>query len=319
LIKFGKILILRFSSLGDIILTFPLISVLRRKYPSVEIHFATNEKYIPLLKMNPQINGFLTYKGEPLKTFRRKIKENKYDLIIDLHKNYKSIYSTHFTNSKVLRYEKDNFKKFLLVSFKINLTDVVTPVYKKYMLTLHDCLDEIDYRFMPTELDFDRRRIVKPEYIVIAPSSKHFTKTFPKEKFEELIKNIKHHKIVLVGEKTKKDMSICRYLSSTSENIINYCGKVNYQALANVLYYSDVVICNDSGILHLSEALRKKVVAIFGSTVKEFGFYPQLEDSRVLEVKNLICRPCTHIGRYKCPLKHFKCMNEINISDFSKL
>ena len=266
--------------------------------------------------MNTQINKFLIYKGEPLKTFRRKIKNTNYDLIIDLQKNFRSIYSTRSTNTKVRRYKKDNFKKFLLVSFKINLTDVVTPVYKKYMLSLQDYLEEIDYRFMPTELDFDRRRIVKQDYVVIAPSSKHFTKTFPTEKFAELIKNIKHHKIVLVGEKTTKDMSICRYLSKISDNIINYCGKMNYQALANVLYYSDVVVCNDSGILHLSEALRKKVIAIFGSTVKEFGFYPQLEDSRVMEVKNLKCRPCTHIGRYKCPLKHFKCMEEIKVSDF---
>lgn len=266
--------------------------------------------------MNPQINGFLIYKGEPLKTFRKKIKENNYDLILDLHNNFRSIYTTRFTNTKVLRYKKGNFKKLLLVNSKINLMDAVTPVYKRYMLTLRDYLDEVDYRFMPTELEFDRRRIVKQDYVVIAPASKHFTKTFPKEKFAELIKNIKHQKIVLVGEKTKKDMSVCRYLSSTSENTINYCGKMNYQALANVLYYSDVVICNDSGILHLSEALRKKVIAIFGCTVKEFGFYPQLDDSRVLEVKNLKCRPCTHIGKDKCPEKHFKCMEEIRVTEF---
>jgi heptosyltransferase-2 len=191
------------------------------------------------------------------------------------------------------------------------------------MLTLSDYIEETDYRFTSTELEFDRRRLIKPDYIVIAPSSKHFTKTYPKEKFAELIRKIKHHKIVLVGERTKRDMSICRYLSKASSkassNIINYCGKINYRALANVLNFSELVICNDSGILHLSEALRKKVVAIFGCTVKEFGFYPQLDNSIVLEVNNLQCRPCTHIGKDKCPKKHFNCMNEINVSDFPNL
>ena len=265
--------------------------------------------------MNLQIDKVIPYKDEPLKSFRRKIQKNNYDLIIDLHKNFKSVYLTLFSGVKVLRYKKDNLKKFLLVKFKINLFDDVSPVYKKYMLTMKDYLEEIEFRFIPTEFDFNRKRIVKKDYIVIAPSSKHFAKTYPKERYAELIKKIKYHKIVLVGERTKKDMNVCRYLSKISKNVVNHCGKMNYEALANILCNSELVICNDSGILHFAEALRKKVIAIFGCTVKEFGFYPQLEDSRVLEVKGLKCRPCTHIGKDKCPKKHFKCMNEIRVTE----
>ncbi len=80
-------------------------------------------------------------------------------------------------------------------------------------------------------------------------------------------------------------------------------------ALANTIYYSELVICNDSAVLHLSEALGKKAKALFGSTVKEFGFYPQLNNSEALENKDLKCRPCTHIGRESCPEKHFRCMD----------
>ena len=266
--------------------------------------------------MNLQIDKVISYKDEPLKSFKRKIEKNNYDLIIDLHKNFRSIYLTLFSGMKVLRYKKDNLKKFLLVKFKINLFDDNMPVYKRYMLALKDYLEETDYRFIPTEFDFNHKRIVKDDYVVIAPSSKHFAKTFPKERFAELIKKIKHHKIVLVGERTKKDMKVCSYLSKVSGNVINHCGKMNYKALANILFNSELVICNDSGILHFAEALRKKVIAIFGCTVKEFGFYPQLEESRVLEVRGLKCRPCTHIGKDKCPKKHFKCMEEISIDEF---
>ena len=79
-----------------------------------------------------------------------------------------------------------------------------------------------------------------------------------------------------------------------------------------------MVICNDSGVLHLAEALGKRTIVFFGSTVKEFGFYPQLETSVIYENKGLKCRPCTHIGRADCPKGHFKCMNEIDTGGIEK-
>jgi heptosyltransferase-2 len=162
-------------------------------------------------------------------------------------------------------------------------------------------------------------RPVKDKYFIIAPCSRHFTKTYPYERFEQIIKSLPDYKIVLVSDNVDSEINLCRQLAEISNNIINYSGKLNYEVLSNVIYHSELIICNDSGVLHLAEALGKKVICIFGSTVKEFGFYPQLKSSVVFENNSLKCRPCSHIGRNNCPKKHFKCMLDISNSKLISL
>lgn len=306
-----KILIIRFSSLGDIILSFPLINALKKEYPECEIHYLTKSVYKAILELNPAISKIILFNGQPLSELKSEIKNNGYDLVLDIHKNFRSILLTFFSGLKVKRYRKDTIKKFLLVKFKINLFKKITPVYKKYIKTVGDEFAKKFSQYTSTELVFDRTRKYDFNYTVIAPSSKHFTKTYPKEKFVEFIK-ASTFKVILVGDDSKKDKEICEYIGNEA-HAINLCGRLNYTELANVIYNSEYVVTNDSAILHFSEMLGKNVKAIFGSTVKEFGFFPQLENSIVIENKNLKCRPCTHIGLSACPLGHFKCMNEIQI------
>jgi ADP-heptose:LPS heptosyltransferase len=265
--------------------------------------------------MHGGINNIIEYHGEKIGELKKIINNNNYDLIFDLHKNIRSILSTFLTQPEKVRYKKGTLKKLLIVAFKLNLIDIVIPVYKRYLLPLFEIhfLDSLS--FITSELNFNKERIVGEPYILIAPSSKHFTKALPKEKFESIIKEIKSKKIVLIGDDSERDKSTCAYLTATSGNVINYCGKTDYNTLANLIFHSDLVLCNDSGVLHLAEALNKKIIAFFGSTVKEFGFYPQLKSTIVFENNNLKCRPCTHIGKDKCPKKHFKCMNEINVNE----
>ena len=310
-----KILIIRFSSFGDIILTYPFITLLKKSFPDTRIDFLTKETYTPLVKMHAGVDNIVKYKNESIGDLKSVIKINNYDLIFDLHKNIRSVFSTLFTKPEKIRYKKNTIYKLLLVAFKINLIDDIIPVYKRYI----DALSEIHYQgymdFLTTDLIFDKVPEEKEPYILIAPSSKHFTKTLPKEKFEAVIKELKNKKIVLIGDNSEKDIEICKYLENISPGIINYCGKTNYNSLANLIYNSDLVICNDSGVLHLAEALGKKIIVFFGSTVKEFGFYPQLQSTVIFENNNLNCRPCTHIGKSECPKKHFNCMNGINVNE----
>jgi len=305
-----KILIIRFSSLGDILLSFPLINALKKEYPSSEIHYLTKEAYKPVLELNTSINKIFIYSGEPLSEVKRKIKSEGYDLVLDIHKNIRSVLLTIFSGLNVKRYKKNTFKKFLLVKLKVNLFKEVIPVYRKYIKAVGNKFEEKYKDFTSTELSFSREKKYEFSYIVVAPSSKHFTKTYPKEKFAELIHNLES-KVILVGDSSEKDKVICEYIEKNT-GAINLCGKLNYNELTGILYSTEYVITNDSAILHFSEALGKKANAIFGSTVKEFGFFPQLKQSQVFENNNLKCRPCTHIGREECPLGHFKCMNEIN-------
>lgn len=309
-----RILVIRLSSFGDIILSFPLLKKLREKFPESEIDFLTKKNYEAIVLLNPHVNRVLTLE-ESLNESRRKVKSEKYDLILDIHKNFRSLFVSLFNGRKIRRYSKENIKKFLLVNFKINLFKEVKPLYWKYLETIRDTLQDSDYGFTTSELKFDKhRRVIEDDYIVLSPTSRHFTKTYPAEKFIEFVNSRGETKFVLVGDESQNDKMICDLIESNCKNVINLCGKPNMSELANVLFNSEYVICNDSAILHFSEALGKKVVAIFGSTVKEFGFFPQLNESIALEVKGLECRPCTHIGRDRCPLGHFKCMKEIQLT-----
>lgn len=304
-----KILVIRFSSFGDIILTFPLLNLLKKKFSQSKISYVVKPQYAELIKLNPLADEIIEFDKH------LKIDFKNYDLIIDLQNNPKSRAFTFAANTKTVRYKKDNFKKFLLVKFKINLFKEVIPVYKRYIQTISDIfsLSEKDYNFTTTDLTATDLHFPNKPYIVIAPSSKHFTKRYPKEKYLELINKLKDkYQIILTGDDSETDREICNYLCSneSQDKVISYCGKLNYSELVYVLRNAQFVISNDSGVMHLAEALGKKIYAIFGSTVKEFGFFPQLKTSKVFEVEGLYCRPCTHIGLDKCPEGHFKCMIE---------
>jgi heptosyltransferase-2 len=314
-----KILIIRFSSFGDIVLSFPLISIIKTNYPEAVLHFLTLEKYHPLLQLNDNIDLILYSANEIRKELRDYIVKGNYDVIIDLHKNTLSYYCTLFTGTKILRIKKNNLKKLLLVKFKINLLKELIPVFLKYINSCKQYLQLNDNSFRTSKLHFLNDRPVKDKYFIIAPCSRHFTKTYPYERFEQIIKSLPDYKIVLVSDNVDSEINLCRQLAEISNNIINYSGKLNYEVLSNVIYHSELIICNDSGVLHLAEALGKKVICIFGSTVKEFGFYPQLKSSVVFENNSLKCRPCSHIGRNNCPKKHFKCMLDISNSKLISL
>lgn len=306
-----KILIIRFSSLGDIILSFPLINALKKEYPESEIHYLTKSAYKSLLELNPLISKIIVFDGQQLSEVKSVINIGKYDLVLDIHKNFRSVLLTLFSGLSIKRYKKDTIKKFLLVKFKINLFKEIIPVYLKYVKSVGSWFAEKYKSYSTSLLKFEKEKKYDFNYIAVAPSSKHFTKTYPKEKFVEFI-NKSEYKVVLVGDESSKDKEICKYIE-VETGAINVSGKLSYSELANVIFNSEYVITNDSSILHFSESLGKKVKAIFGSTVEEFGFFPQLTNSIVFENKNLKCRPCTHIGLPACPLGHFKCMNEIQI------
>jgi len=307
-----KILIIRFSSLGDIVLSFSLLSTIKENHPEAVIHYLTGEKYYTLLQLNSNINLILYSKSYNRNELREYVKKGVYDVIVDLHKNPLSYYCTIFSGTKVLRLKKDNLKKFLLVNFKLNLLKDVTPVFLKYINSCKQFFRLDDNSFRISELNFSKVPLIKDKYIVIAPCSRHFTKTYPYKRFEQIIKSISDYKIALVSDNVSNETALCAQLAEHSKNIINYSGKLNYKSLSNVIYFSKLIICNDSGILHLAEAFGKKVVSLFGSTVKEFGFYPQMKSTVIFENNLLKCRPCSHIGKNYCPRKHFKCMEDIS-------
>jgi ADP-heptose:LPS heptosyltransferase len=307
-----KILVIRFSSLGDIILSFTLLRKLRRKYPEAKIDFATKPEFAEAVKLCGITNEIILL-NSGVKNLRQMIAGKKYDFIIDIHNNLKSIYVSLMNSHRIERVKKNRFRKFLLVNGKINLFNEIIPVYRKYLLAARDLLKEDDLNFETSELKFKEFVLPEKRYIVIAPSSKHFTKTYPVSKFITLINSLNETEVVLVGSDSETDKSICTKIETECSGVINYCGRLELQELVLVIMRSDLVISNDSAIMHLAEALNKKVVAIFGSTVKEFGFYPQLRTTKVFEQNGLTCRPCSHIGLPDCPVLSFACMEKTTL------
>ncbi len=305
-----NILVIRLSSFGDIVLTFPFLKLLKDYFPDANIYFLTKNVYKNLVELSPHIDKIIAIDND-IKITRKFIKKIKFNYIFDLQKNFRSCYLTLFTRGKKYRYKKENFKKFLLIRFKINLFKEIIPVYRKYLNTLVKIADNIDFSFPKIDLKFNKKPRFEFNYILLAPGSKHFTKIYPAEYFSEIISKNRENKYILIGDNSERDRNICEMLSNNSENTINLCGKTNFRELANLIFNADYVICNDSGVLHLAELLGKKVYVFFGSTVKEFGFYPQLSSTVIFENNNVRCRPCSRFGKEKCPKKHFKCMREI--------
>ncbi len=302
-----KILIIRFSSLGDIILSFPLLQKLRRQYPEATIDFVTKPEYQEVVELCSIANRILV-PDKGLSALRSEIRKEHYDIILDIHNNLKSRYISAYNSGSVRRIRKNHFRKFVLVNGGINLYDEIIPIYKNYLLTAKEELAQQGFAFETLELNQKEMEIPGGKYIVVAPGSKHFTKTYPAEKFAAFINTLDETKVVLVGSNAERDLRICSFIEDQCKGITNLCGKPEMRQLVFLIRNSEMVISNDSAIMHLAEALNKKVAAIFGSTVKEFGFYPQLATSKVFEQKGLQCRPCSHIGLSECPVNSFICM-----------
>ena len=309
--KLKKILIIRLSSIGDILLTTPLIRSIKREYPAIQIDFVLKEEFFELMQNNPHIINIHKYTKH---SFEKQILinaliANKYELVIDLQNNLRSREIVRPLHCKILRFKKNNFKKFLLVHFKINKLKDAHQIPERYAETAGVELDAEGLDFF-TSADPDQKLITDEKYIGLCPGAKHFTKRWPTEYFIELGKKLEAsgYKVVLFGGLS--EAVITGEIANKLMNAINLCCDSILQAGAN-MKMCKAIYTNDSGSMHLATAVKVPVIAFFGSTVSEFGFFPYKAKSIQLEIENLSCRPCTHIGRKSCPKIHFKCMKEI--------
>jgi len=320
--KVNKLLIVRLSSLGDILLTTPLIRTLKQNYPPIEIDFVVKEEYKDLLLLNPHLQNIFIYNNhkDEIKTLKNRICENKYDLIIDLQNNLRSRLLLKCYGNSVFRFKKYNISKFLLVHCKINKLKNAKRIPDRYASTLKNFkLDDKGLELITDKIKNPLLNDIE-NLIGICPGSKHFTKTWPEEYFIELgtLLNQNGFQIALFGG--KDDLKVCQQISSKLPSAINLCNDNNILQTAADMKCCKAIYCNDSGLMHAATAVNVPVIAFFGSTVKEFGFMPYNSKNLILENNSLSCRPCTHIGRDSCPEKHFKCMKElIPQSAFEKL
>ena len=311
--KLKKIIIIRLSSLGDILLTTPFIRSLKKQFPKIEIDFIVRKEYSDLLILNPYLSKVFTFSRieNDNREILEKIKASGYDLVIDLQNNLRSKKIVSKINSQSVRFSKNSWNKFLLVNFKINKLKDSLQIPARYAQALPGFhLDEKGLDLF-TDKKPSAELKQKENLIGFCPGARHFTKRWSKEYFIELGKklNQKGYTIVLFGGII--DKNLCADIQKEIPNSINLCNDNNILQTAADMKQCKAVICNDSGLMHTASSVGTKLIVIFGSTVKEFGFTPYKCPNLILENNSLTCRPCSHIGMDHCPKKHFDCMQLI--------
>jgi ADP-heptose:LPS heptosyltransferase len=330
-----KVLVIRFSSIGDIVLTTPVVRVLKTQLHDAEVHFATKEKFTVLVESNPYIDK-VQILGKSLPDFIKQLKTERYDYIIDLHHNLRTRIIKTALGVKAYSFDKLNLQKWLLVNLKINqlpnvhLVDRCLDTLKSLGLKA-DALG-LDY-FIP-EKDNVPMDWLPPEfekgYVAYAMGAQHNTKKLPLKRMIELCDKINKPIVLLGGKEDFETAEVIRAFFERPEQseyeagltelgkktiIFNGCGKFNINQSASLVKNAKYVFAHDTGLMHIAAALKKEVFSIWGNTIPEFGMYPYRTKFTVLENKKVSCRPCSKIGHASCPKRHFKCMNEI-VFDF---
>ena len=330
----NKTLVIRFSSIGDIVLSSPLLRVLRSRFPASQIDFVTRKEYAELVRSNQNLNRTFEFNAdggfEALRKLKKTIREERYDLLIDLHDSLRSKYLRSIRGPKRVVVDKRILERSMLVKLKKNVFKGVVSVVDRYVETLREFGIENDGKglelHIPDEVLFGvagklaSLQLHRFETVIaLCPGARHFTKRWPADRFARVgaafVQKL-DAKVLLFGGAA--DEPLCKQIAwelnnqSGTERASSFAGQLGLLETAAAMQYCDVVITNDTGLMHIATAMQRKIVAIFGSTVKEFGFSPYDPAAVVIERTGLSCRPCSHIGRSECPEKHFRCMTEID-------
>ncbi len=315
-----KILILRFSSIGDIVLTTPVVRCLRKKFPDAEIHYATKKSFHSILQHNPYITKVHLLE-DSIMNLISELKTEKLDYVIDLHNNQRTLLIKFLIGVMSFSFNKINFEKWLMVNFKINrLPD--KHIVDRYLetikiLEIENDGEGLDY-FISEQDKIDLKtlpEIFSAGYIAWVIGAKQNTKKFPIEKIANAIYN---RPVILLGgkEDEKAGEEIKSAINNSQSIIINACGRYSLNQSASIIQQANLVVTNDTGLMHIAAAYKKRIISIWGNTIPEFGMSPYYGKFEIrnlkFEIQNLECRPCSKLGFDSCPKGHFKCMNLIN-------
>lgn len=318
-----KILVIRFSSIGDIILTTPVIRCIKQQLPDSEIHYLTKKRYLSIINENPYIDKIHVIDSKVAEVIQQ-LKAEQYNYIVDLHKNIRSCQVKLALGKRSSSFNKLNIQKWLLTRFKINLLPDIHLVerYFNAVRKLGVTYDKqgIDFYIPESEKislsDYFPDSFCK-RYIALVVGSKQKTKQLTVGKITELCIKLPFP-VILLGD--SEDNIKAGFVAETlPEKVFNACGLFTLNQSASVVEQSKLVITPDTGLMHIAAAFKKNIISVWGNTVPLFGMYPCFPEGResytVSEVKNLRCRPCSKLGYDKCPKGHFRCMEEINTDE----
>jgi ADP-heptose:LPS heptosyltransferase len=310
-----KILVIRFSSMGDIIYTTPIVRCLQQQIPGCEVHFLTKEQFRYIYQENPYLTKLHLLKPK-LKDTIQDIKDEKFDLIIDLHNNLRTSLIKIATQVPSSTYKKDRIKKWLALKFKWTSLFSKDHLVDRYLETVKflgvkNDNKPIDYY---VRNQYRISELLPPshqqKFIAFVIGATHFTKRMPNEKIIEICKG-SNVPVVLLGGNDVKDNAeeICNAVGS---KVYSTCGLTNLDQSVFIVSQAYKIIGFDTGLTHIAEAFDKPIASVWGGTTPELlGVYPyKVKDSLIVGIE-LPCRPCSKFGLEKCPLGHFKCMKNI--------
>ncbi len=312
-----KILIIRFSSIGDIVLTTPVVRCLKQQL-GAEIHYLTKQQFLPLLEANPHIDRIFTIKKNVSEVLPD-LRSEGYDHVVDLHKNLRTLQVRLglLGGAKWRSFDKLNFEKWLLTALKINRLPKV-HIVDRYLaaaslLGIKNDGQGLDFFTSEPHLSSP---IPYPPYLAVAIGAQFQTKRLPTAKIVKICQQL-HQPVVLLGG--NEEAAEGEIIAAQSGNhVTNLCGKLSLQASAEVLRRASLVITHDTGMMHIAAAFQQKILSIWGNTVPALGMAPYYgtanpDQNTSFEVEGLSCRPCSKIGHQTCPKGHFRCMNEQDI------
>ena len=312
------ILVLRFSSIGDIVLTTPVVRCLKQQ-TGATVHFLCKEAFRQVVDGNPYIDRVFTFQKNVSEVMPA-LKAERYDYVVDLHRNLRSWQVKWSLGRPSHTFDKLNFKKWLLVNLKVNRLPNV-HIVDRYMAAVAALGVRYDGQgldfFIPQGQDWPNsaqaHRMPREPYTAFVIGATHATKRLPEEKMIDICRRI-NHPVVLLGGKGEAGQGR-RIALAAGTHVTDLCGQLSLYESASVVRDAGQVLTHDTGLMHIAAAFRKPVVSVWGNTIPEFGmypFYPTAADFNTsFEVKGLPCRPCSKIGFEKCPKGHFACMHDI--------
>lgn len=321
-----KILIIRLSAIGDIVLTSPVVRNLKLQHPDLELHFLLKTPFQQTYINNPYISKIHFFDKNEKNELLKVLNAENFDFIIDLQRNNTSRKIRMALNKPFQKLHKLNIRKWLWVNLKwntmphVHIVDRYLDVAKKF--NIYNDNQGLDY-FISSEdekfaLDF---KASNGKYSAIAIGAAHNTKQIPIEKINQIISQNPSSLFVLLGG--KEDIEKAKTIANHNNNCISLAGKCTLNESAGIIKYAENVICGDTGLMHIAAAFQKKIYSLWGNTVPALGMYPympkHLENNIIIENKNLDCRPCSKLGKKKCPKGHFKCMKDLDVSIINTL
>jgi heptosyltransferase-2 len=317
-----KFLVIRFSSIGDIVLTTPVVRCLKQQVPGAQVHYLTKKGFAQILEPNPHIDRVHLLRDE-FSELVRELRSESFDAVIDLHNNIRSLRVKRTLGVRAHSFRKLNLEKWLMTSFKWNrlpdlhIVDRCLDTVKEY--GVRNDGRGLDYFLPPgTKGGADiLPQAFRQGYIAMVAGAAHATKRIPPEKMREMIAQVPYPAVLLGG---KEDRQVGEEVASMDPSrIFNACGETTLHESAALVRDARVVVSADTGLMHIAAALRRPLVVLWGNTIPGFGMYPYHGEVPVpfrnLEVDGLTCRPCSKIGHARCPRGHFRCMRDQSVAE----